>query len=333
MRFFPAPKNQQRNKPASVVPTRNYILLAVYDCIASLLTTIGQIAVGSGLFQVVFSSKIIFSALLSRFYLGRALTREKWISIFVIVVGLIICVYNPAPSSTTPLVESMTDDKAAAAYVDHTKFIVGIVCVILAAFVFSASHIYSEFLMQEHDVSPFAFAASYGYYSVICCFIYLSTVTLYNSQTWIVEPLSKASHGSVVAVVTLFSILTCTSIMRSYGVFNVLAEYGTVTMGVLYALQSSIVFFSSALFLCDPKDPARAGQCLTTGKLIGSFIVVIGSMYYSYTSAKAMPSSSTTMSTSSSSGKHAPSSIGVNNSSISPVYASPAKGILARSSG
>ncbi|KAN0009581.1 hypothetical protein ACTFIU_006876 [Dictyostelium citrinum] len=245
-----------------------YILLALFDCLASLLTTIGQIAVGSGLFQVLFSSKIIFAAILARFYLKSYVSPKKWISILTIFSGLCIAVFK----FTSPSVQNNDSNN------QYLYF--GTFCVLFAAFIFSASHIFAESAIKAYDMRPYSFAAKYGIYSVMVCILYILSVTFYNRKEWIEIPIEQASSGDIKLVLFLFMILMITSVVRSSSMYTVLAEHGTVSMGVLYALQSIIVFFSSAFFLCDPNHPTKQNQCLSPPKLIGSMIVIFGVFMY-----------------------------------------------------
>eukprot|EP01132_Coremiostelium_polycephalum_P006127 gene6127-7633_t len=238
------------------VSRKAFIILALFDCLASLLTTIGQIAVGS-------------------------VSSKKWFSIFIIVFGLCLCVYRPS-STTSTSINNDIDESTNNENSNNSYFIFGVLSVIIASFIFSASHIYSEEKIAEFDISPFSFASLYGIYAVIVCFFYIFTITAYNRQEWILDPIADAPRENFVLVLILFSILIVTSVCRSSGIYNVLAEFGTVTMGVLYALQSTIVFFSSALFLCDPNHPVKQFQCLTSSKLLGSSIVIFGVFMYTY---------------------------------------------------
>ncbi|KAM9998878.1 hypothetical protein ACTFIZ_002435 [Dictyostelium cf. discoideum] len=245
-----------------------YILLALFDCLASLLTTIGQIAVGSGLFQVLFSSKIIFAAILTRFYLNSYVSPKKWISILTIFSGLCIAVFKFSSHSV------QNNDT------NNSYLYFGTFCVLFAAFIFSASHIFAESAIKAYDLRPYAFAAKYGTYSVIVCIFYILTVTFYNRKEWIEIPIEQASSSDIKLVLFLFMVLMITSVVRSSSMYTVLAEHGTVSMGVLYALQSIIVFFSSAFFLCDPNHPTKQNQCLSPPKLLGSMIVIFGVFMY-----------------------------------------------------
>ncbi|KAM9997996.1 hypothetical protein ACTFIY_007654 [Dictyostelium cf. discoideum] len=245
-----------------------YILLALFDCLASLLTTIGQIAVGSGLFQVLFSSKIIFAAILTRFYLKSYVSPKKWISILTIFSGLCIAVFKISSHSV------QNNDT------NNSYLYFGTFCVLFAAFIFSASHIFAESAIKAYDLRPYAFAAKYGTYSVIVCIFYILTVTFYNRKEWIEIPIEQTSSSDIKLVLFLFMVLMITSVVRSSSMYTVLAEHGTVSMGVLYALQSIIVFFSSAFFLCDPNHPTKQNQCLSPPKLLGSIIVIFGVFMY-----------------------------------------------------
>ncbi|EGG23300.1 hypothetical protein DFA_05432 [Cavenderia fasciculata] len=274
--------NHRKWKPASSVPRSRYFALAVFDCIASLCTTIGQIAIGSG---------IIFGALLSKFVLKKHLSTGKWLSILTIVVGLCICVYKPSHPSTTTI-DTPTDQYS------NLRSFVGVLFVLFAAFVFSASNIFSEYVIKEYEVSPFQFASRYGYYSVMCVLTYIGTATFYNRKEWVIEPILE-SQSSGFYIFVLFAILSLGSVFRSSSVFTLLSTYGTVTVGVLYAIQSIVVFGTSAIFLCDPLDPIRKVQCITTPKLLGSIIVIIGGLWYTMAAVTSSSSSSSTSTTSS----------------------------------
>ncbi|KYQ93759.1 hypothetical protein DLAC_05149 [Tieghemostelium lacteum] len=270
-------------KKKTRIPPMKFIVLSIFDCIASLLTTIGQIAVGSGLFQVLFSSKILFSALLSRFYLGNPLSMKKWFSILFIFFGLCISVINPELFKKNLESENQSDDIGSGTPGSgnlNYYFLFGVGSVLTAAFIFSSSHIYSEKMLREYDVGPFSFASSYGTYSVAICLSYIFTVTLYNYKEWVWEPIHISTNEQITMVLLLISVLIFTSFARASSVFKVLSKHGSVSLGVLYALQSIIVFTTSALYLCDPDHPLKRNQCFTTPKTIGSMIVILGSLYY-----------------------------------------------------
>ncbi|EGC40251.1 hypothetical protein DICPUDRAFT_25418 [Dictyostelium purpureum] len=276
---------QLNNNTSTIVKKQSqghlgYLVLAIFDCLASLLTTIGQIAVGSGLFQVLFSSKIIFAAILSKFWLKKHVSKKKWLSIFIIFFGLCVTVKPKTALSYDTSFDSTNQNNTL-----KSTLYIGTFWVLLASFIFSASHIYTESVLKKDGVKPFTFGSKYGIYSVLVCIVYICTVTFYNRSEWIEQPINRASYNDQILVVVLFSILMVTSVARSSSMYTILDEHGTVFMGVLYSLQSIIVFGTSALFLCDPTDPIKHNQCISSPKLLGSVMVVFGVFLYNSSDA------------------------------------------------
>ncbi|KAF9933036.1 hypothetical protein FBU30_006712 [Linnemannia zychae] len=66
------------------------IQVAVMDVIANAMVTVGFFYVGSGMYQVIYSSIVIWCAILTRIFLGRKLNSIQWVAIVGVTVGLAI---------------------------------------------------------------------------------------------------------------------------------------------------------------------------------------------------------------------------------------------------
>lgn len=63
--------------------------ISVCDILGSAMSILGGLMLGSGLYQICYSSVLVSSALMSRIILGRKLTWTQWIGILVITAGLV----------------------------------------------------------------------------------------------------------------------------------------------------------------------------------------------------------------------------------------------------
>ncbi|EXX71155.1 hypothetical protein RirG_081130 [Rhizophagus irregularis DAOM 197198w] len=99
------------NQPKEVVDHKIIFAAACLDVIANFALTIGFFYVGSGMYQVIYSSVVIWCAILSFFFLGRKISFVQSISIIGVSVGLALSALGinqnkelttpPPPSSST----------------------------------------------------------------------------------------------------------------------------------------------------------------------------------------------------------------------------------------
>ena len=81
--------------------SRKHILLcAATNVIANICCMAGLQIIGSGIYQVLYSSVIVFTALLSRTFLGKSPSQLQWIAIFSIAAGLGMTSHDSAPVSS-----------------------------------------------------------------------------------------------------------------------------------------------------------------------------------------------------------------------------------------
>ena len=64
------------------------ISACICDILGSILTAIGLFYTGSGLYQVLYSSVVVFTALISRVFLQTPISWKQWIAVVMVNVGL-----------------------------------------------------------------------------------------------------------------------------------------------------------------------------------------------------------------------------------------------------
>lgn len=75
-------------KEEGPIPHFAIIKLASLDIIASFALTIGFSIIGSGMYQVIYSSVVVWCAIFTWFFMGRALSRVQWMAIIGTSLGL-----------------------------------------------------------------------------------------------------------------------------------------------------------------------------------------------------------------------------------------------------
>lgn len=75
-------------KEEGPIPHFSIIKLASLDIISSFALTIGFSIIGSGMYQVIYSSVVIWCAIFTWFFMGRALSQIQWLAIIGTSIGL-----------------------------------------------------------------------------------------------------------------------------------------------------------------------------------------------------------------------------------------------------
>lgn len=82
---LPTPAFMKEEGP---IPHFAIMKLASLDIFAGFALTIGFSIIGSGMYQVIYSSVVIWCAIFTWFFMGRALSRIQWLAIIGTSLGL-----------------------------------------------------------------------------------------------------------------------------------------------------------------------------------------------------------------------------------------------------
>ena len=248
-----------------------FLVVGGLEVAGNITGVLGLIFAGSGVFQVVYSSVVLFTALLSRIFLGKSPQTKQWIALFLITLGLAVSALGGVSSkSTLP--------KDGAADTSRTTMI-GMLFTLISACFYSSSYVLVEYTLQDTKDPPSerdlqAFAGLYGLFLVSC---YMALYTVPNWQTLVVQNVA-AKKGSMSNVFLAYFILALSCFLHSVSYYKLVRNVGAVSTGVLQSLRAVSVFGISSLVFCG----RHAEQCVTTPKMISMVVVAVGLYAYSH---------------------------------------------------
>jgi len=290
----------EEEKKNSAIPHFLILFLCIIDAISAGLNLTGLVFCGSAVFTVVYSSMTLFTALFSRFILGRRLNILQWVGILIIVAGLsLTSVFVQSggavgPAEVANTVETESDETQAASSHNTDKIIIatdrmsdssrvslGIVMVVSGSLLHSLSYILSEVILttfKSAKVTPFRLSSTMGFFGLAVFGIWQIFYTMPRFQVLVIDEIHKHS-GVMLHIVAAYSILVVSSLMHSICFFSLIQRVGSTTTGVLKGLQSVLVFVLSHYFFCGIQQPM---QCFTNTKGISLGLVLFGCFFYSY---------------------------------------------------
>ncbi|KAI8814713.1 hypothetical protein BJ742DRAFT_784079 [Cladochytrium replicatum] len=261
------------------VPHSSMFVIAVIDVFGNLVLTVGLFYVGSGLYQVIYSSVIVFTALMARVFLKRNLTIGQWIAVITITFGLSLNALGGGSSkSQTGDIHSGESEEARVAF--------GFLITLTGTAIYAMVYILNDHLMSS--TSPFfeslkplfgipkrsptvPFVAPVprqqcfwvGLYSALLCLLLMLLISLPH-----LAHLALNSPGVILA----YLLLVLSALGHNVAYFVLLERIGAVATGILQALRAVIVFALSHMFFC----ATDSAQCYSVVKGAATVVVVSG---------------------------------------------------------
>ncbi|KAF9970829.1 hypothetical protein BGZ73_006388 [Actinomortierella ambigua] len=257
--------------------------VALMDCIANALVTIGFFYVGSGLYQIIYSSIVIWCAILTRIFLSRRLRKLQWVAIFGVTIGLGISAVGKA--------QDASPDGVQKSWIERS---LGSLITMGATFLYACVYVLSDKVLSttakagENAPSPEKVCSLVGTYATLISGIYLCVHTIPQWQTEVTALVT--SHGGVWSeILAVYPLVTLSSMIHSLNYYVLVKRVGSVATGLLQSLRAVLVFLMSHLMFCSQDR----GQCFNEAKGV-SAVVVIGFVLLFSLSAK--PAETTTSS-------------------------------------
>ena len=238
----------------------------------------------AAVFQVTFQLKILTTAIFTVFLLNRSLRVLQWFSLIVLTLGIsIIQIQN---------VKVSNDDG------EHKNALFGLFCVIMACVLSGLAGVYFEKILKNSKVSIWVRNIQLGLFGT---FFALLTVYAsdyenvqakgfffgYNNLVWI-NIMVQSAGGLLVAVVIKYA-------------DNILKGFAT-SISIILSCLASVILFDTIINLVFA---------------VGTFLVVLAVVLYSYTPAQSqLPTSDQNASSLSDSRSTSPKSIHSNESSL-----------------
>eukprot|EP00761_Pharyngomonas_kirbyi_P014960 gb/GECH01014991.1/.p1 GENE.gb/GECH01014991.1/~~gb/GECH01014991.1/.p1 ORF type:complete len:347 (+),score=22.07 gb/GECH01014991.1/:1-1041(+) len=253
-------------------------LSCALDLSAHILCMAGMSLCGSGLYQVIYSSLVVFTAILSKFVKGKTIIRAQWIGILAVTAGLSL--------STLSISEGASIHSSNLSEAEHRRIMVqttsGCLLSLVGTFVYSLNYIATEHLLtnpQQYGLSGQSLGFLCGGYLSGFLFVYDLMFTIPNWDSWVTQGLIQA-QGNPVTCIILIASLIVSALLHSASYYFLMKSLGAISIGVMQGIRAVGVFALSALLFCSQRTHA---QCFTVGKAVSTIFVVSGVVIYSYT--------------------------------------------------
>ncbi|CAO3640094.1 unnamed protein product [Mucor fragilis] len=254
-------------KEEGPIPHFAIIKLASLDIIASFALTIGFSIIGSGMYQVIYSSVVVWCAIFTWFFMGRTLSRVQWMAIIGTSLGLGISSLDsirgsPIQEDAFASIQTGQEDAARNVMFNGTLMTLG------GTLISACIYVYADNILSKADRQPLP--------ARVCCWmgVYTSLFTWLWISVYTLPQFSEIIHvdaeTSTAAVLAMYFIVTIANALHSWSYYELIERTGNVATGILQGLRAILVYSISHVWYCQ-EDSA---QCFTTSKGCGSFIVI-----------------------------------------------------------
>lgn len=260
----------------------NYYLImaaSLLDVMANFTLTIGFFYVGSGMFQVIYSSVVIWCAILSFFFLGRKLLFVQSLCIIGVFIGLALSALGISQDQddqhTTPPPATATGPTILHSFnMSSTMF--GMILTSFATFGYACVYVVSDQIFtvrSSNELPPSPEKACFLVGSCCSCLsmLYLVFYTIPNWNSLVTEEIAKkADHTSTFTIVTIYLMLIFASFIHNLAYYQLIKQIGNVSTGLLNSIRAIVVFGLSHVMFCEMDN----GQCFNVWKGWSTLIVV-----------------------------------------------------------
>lgn len=257
---------------ASAPPSPNAIMwtMTAFDIVGCIACNAGFVLLGSGLFQVLYSSVVIWAALASWLYLRVPQSLAQWLGILTVVSGLAGAVSNV----------SLTDDGGMLFF--------GVVFSFGGAACYGANYVAGELIAMANarggqpPTSPAQICGRVGLTGTALLLVYVGVYVLPVWTELVAAPMAAAA-GSPAACAVAYAGNIASHALHNVAYFRIIGRLGSVSTGMITCVRAVGVFFVSHPLFCQ----RQAVQCLSTRKVVATLVVAAGVLLYSRASAEA----------------------------------------------
>eukprot|EP01114_Cavostelium_apophysatum_P020640 TRINITY_DN6975_c0_g1_i1.p1 TRINITY_DN6975_c0_g1~~TRINITY_DN6975_c0_g1_i1.p1 ORF type:complete len:343 (+),score=23.41 TRINITY_DN6975_c0_g1_i1:254-1282(+) len=263
-----APGLQQQDValiPQSKAVMVKIIVFSFVDFLANGLGNFGIIYAGSGIYQVVHSAVVSFTAVWASVFLGKKLSLRQWGAIAIVTFGLLLSAIG-----------SVRSEGPAHHDADSGHVVKGFLLTLLSTLLFSSIYCLAEHILTTVNApSPQQLQTMAGGYCALIISTYLSIYTLPRYKELIVERVQD-ERGDVPMILLVYTILLLSAFGHAVTYFRLMGSVGAVSTGILQALRAVSVFFISAVLFCDK----HSNQCFNKYKGLATLMVVLGILLF-----------------------------------------------------
>ncbi|KAI8643236.1 hypothetical protein BD408DRAFT_415182 [Parasitella parasitica] len=241
------------------IPHKSVIKLALLDVFANFCVTVGFAVVGSGMYQVIYSSVVIWCAILTWLLMKRRLTTMQWIAIFGTSTGLAISSMGNFSS-----LEDVDEQSVAKT----TTLMFGTLMTLGGTFFYSCVYVYSDYIMsqQKPPLLPARICFYSGIYTSVISLIWISLYTLPRF-----DQLIHIKEGTdLTSVWLMYLLVIVANASHSWNYYELIDRTGSVATGILQGLRAVLIYIISDAWYCE----SDSAQCFTKYKGVGSLLVI-----------------------------------------------------------
>ncbi|CAG8635621.1 92_t:CDS:2, partial [Scutellospora calospora] len=250
----------------------NFIVAAsLLDVTANFALTIGFFYVGSGMFQVIYSSVVIWCAILSFIFLGRKLLLVQSLCIIGVFIGLALSALgisqNEEDQHTTPPPATATGPTVLHSFnMSSTMF--GMILTSFATFGYACVYVVSDqiFVVRvPNELPPSPERACFLVGSCCSCLsmLYVIFHTIPNWNSLVTEEIAKkAEHIDTFTIIIIYLVLIFASFIHNLAYYQLIKRIGNVSTGLLNSIRAIVVFGLSHTMFCE----FDSGQCFNVWK-------------------------------------------------------------------
>ncbi|GMF65648.1 unnamed protein product [Phytophthora lilii] len=237
------------------------IVSVVLDFAGCIFSNVGLSMAGSGLYQVVYSSVICWSALMSRFILKKIVSKEEWFGIALVTFGLAFSALGESGSGR-----------------DNTIVLMGCFNTLVGAAFYGGNYVTGEYTLKLAErPHPKELCLKIGAACVAIIAVYQSIFVLPEWDALVTKPIAEA-NGNTTRIVSALVAYTLSQLAHGLTYFVMLGSSGAVTTGIMQSLRAVCVFVISSMLYCSQQE----SQCFDTKRGVATLIVVSGVMFYSW---------------------------------------------------
>ncbi|KAG7382229.1 hypothetical protein PHYPSEUDO_005115 [Phytophthora pseudosyringae] len=237
------------------------VVSVVLDFAGCIFSNVGLSMAGSGLYQVVYSSVICWSALMSRFILKKVVSKEEWFGIALVTFGLAFSALGESGGGR-----------------DNSVVLMGCFNTLVGAAFYGGNYVTGEYTLKlAEQPHPKELCLKIGAACVAIIAVYQSIFVLPQWDALVTKPIAEA-NGNTTHIVSALVVYTLSQLAHGLTYFVMLGSSGAVTTGIMQSLRAVCVFVISSVLYCSQQE----SQCFDTKRGVATLIVVSGVMFYSW---------------------------------------------------
>mmetsp|Transcript_6184 Transcript_6184/g.9495 ORF Transcript_6184/g.9495 Transcript_6184/m.9495 type:complete len:357 (+) Transcript_6184:130-1200(+) len=236
--------------------------ICLFDMVATLMNYTAASMAGPTIFSIVYSSVTVWTALFSKLFLQRSMTKWQWCGVSLVFFGLILT--------------------ATGSLELGNEIIHGTTLVLVGSTLHALTYIMCEGIMTKAK-EKLTVLENNAIQSSVATVVMLAWQVVYTIPNWeekIRQPMqaSRTTPNEALGILLLFGL---SNLIHSYTFYCTLRYVagGSTSAGVMKALQAVLVFVASHLAFCH--GVVGSEMCFTRGKFLALVTVSGGVIWYS----------------------------------------------------